>query len=107
MYQASFVGFFPAMDPKYSCIVVINNPKKGQVYGGKVAGPIFKELADKVFALDVGIHKPVFSDGIIKNLPDIKQGDFMKASTILDALGISSSQINAPYIVAKSRLERN
>ncbi len=49
-YKASFVGYFPAEDPKYSCIVVINNPTKGVYYGGSIAGPVFREIADKVYA---------------------------------------------------------
>lgn len=51
VYQASFVGYFPADHPRYSCIVVINGPSKGVYYGGSVAGPVFKELAEKVYAL--------------------------------------------------------
>ncbi len=49
-YKASFAGYFPADNPKYSCIVVINNPTKGIYYGGSIAGPVFKEIADKVYA---------------------------------------------------------
>ena len=49
-YKASFVGYFPADAPKYSCIVVVNNPSKGAYYGGAVAAPVFKEIADRVFA---------------------------------------------------------
>lgn len=49
-YKASFVGYFPAENPTYSCIVVINNPTKGVYYGGSIAGPVFKEIADKVYA---------------------------------------------------------
>jgi cell division protein FtsI (penicillin-binding protein 3) len=48
-YQASFCGYFPADDPKYSCIVVIVGPK-GAFYGGSVAGPVFRSIADKVYA---------------------------------------------------------
>ena len=48
-YQASFAGYFPAEDPKYSCIVVIVGPQ-GAYYGGSVAGPVFREVADKVYA---------------------------------------------------------
>ncbi len=48
-YQASFCGYFPADNPKYSCIVVIVGPK-GAFYGGSVAGPVFREIADKVYA---------------------------------------------------------
>lgn len=49
-YKASFVGYFPADSPKYSMIVVINNPRKGLYYGGSIAGPVFREVADKVYA---------------------------------------------------------
>lgn len=48
-YQASFCGYFPANDPKYSIIVVIVGPK-GKFYGGSVAGPVFRGIADKVYA---------------------------------------------------------
>ncbi|MEZ5000809.1 MAG: penicillin-binding transpeptidase domain-containing protein [Bacteroidales bacterium] len=49
-YQASFVGYFPAEDPVYSCIVVVNAPSNSVYYGNQVAGPVFKEIADKVYA---------------------------------------------------------
>lgn len=48
-YQASFCGYFPADNPRYSCIVVIVGPK-GKFYGGTVAGPVFRSIADKVYA---------------------------------------------------------
>ena len=49
-YQASFVGYFPADKPLYTCIVIINNPTQGSYYGGLVAGPVFKEIAEKVYS---------------------------------------------------------
>ena len=49
-YVASFAGFFPADKPKYSCIVVVHNPKKEKgYYGATVAAPIFKEIAQKIY----------------------------------------------------------
>ena len=48
-YQASFVGYFPADKPEFTCIVVIVGPK-GKFYGGSVAGPVFRGIADKVYA---------------------------------------------------------
>lgn len=51
-YKASFVGYFPADNPKYSCIVVINNPSKGVYYGGAISAPVFREIADRVYATD-------------------------------------------------------
>ena len=49
-YQASFVGYFPAENPLYSCIVVINAPSNSVYYGNLVAGPVFKEISDKVYS---------------------------------------------------------
>jgi cell division protein FtsI (penicillin-binding protein 3) len=49
-YVASFAGFFPADNPKYSCIVVVHDPdKKKGYYGAVVAAPIFKEIAQKIY----------------------------------------------------------
>ncbi len=49
-YQASFVGYFPADNPLYSCIVVVNAPSNWVYYGNVVSGPVFKEIADKVYS---------------------------------------------------------
>jgi cell division protein FtsI (penicillin-binding protein 3) len=50
-YISSFVGFFPAENPKYSCIVVVHKPNtsKNNYYGADVAGPVFKRIAQKIF----------------------------------------------------------
>jgi cell division protein FtsI (penicillin-binding protein 3) len=50
-YASSFVGYFPAEDPIYSCIVVVHKPNtsKNNYYGADVAGPVFKRIAQKVF----------------------------------------------------------
>ena len=49
-YISSFAGFFPADNPKYSCIVVIHNPdKKIGYYGADVSGPVFKSIAQKIY----------------------------------------------------------
>lgn len=54
-YQSSFAGYFPAENPKYSMIVVIQNPRNGY-YGATIAGPVFRELADMVYANDMDMH---------------------------------------------------
>ncbi len=76
-YIASFVGYFPAENPKYSCIVVIHEPdKKIGFYGNKVAAPVFSEIAHK---LHIGL--PVIDE--IK-LSEVKQdssyNDYYKLS---------------------------
>ncbi len=49
-YISSFAGYFPADNPKYSCIVVIHEPEKGiGYYGADVSGPVFKKVAQKIF----------------------------------------------------------
>jgi cell division protein FtsI (penicillin-binding protein 3) len=68
-YQASFVGYFPADKPKYSCIVIVNAPSGDVYYGGKVSGPIFKQIADRVFATEMDIHAPV--NGLVNPLTEI------------------------------------
>ncbi|MBN9379804.1 MAG: transpeptidase family protein [Chitinophagaceae bacterium] len=55
IYQSSFAGYFPADHPMYSCIVVIKNkPFAKKYYGAAVAGPVFKELADKLMSTESG-----------------------------------------------------
>jgi cell division protein FtsI (penicillin-binding protein 3) len=56
-YQASFVGYFPADNPLYSCIVVVSDPSNWVYYGNVVSGPVFKEIADKVYA--TSFYKPL------------------------------------------------
>ena len=58
-YQASFVGYFPADKPLYTCIVIINSPSNGIYYGGLVAGPVFKEIAEKVYSTSVDFLEPI------------------------------------------------
>ncbi|MCZ4244676.1 penicillin-binding protein [Pedobacter punctiformis] len=57
-YQASFVGYFPADKPKYSMIVVINDPRGGY-YGALVSGPVFREIADRIYASDMQMYNDV------------------------------------------------
>lgn len=50
-YRASFAGYFPADNPKYSCIVVVTKPKKELgFYGNIVAAPVFKEIRNSLYA---------------------------------------------------------
>ncbi len=59
-YQSSFVGYFPADNPKYSCIAVISNTTSGVYYGGAVALPVFQAIANRLYSrdLDTGIANP-------------------------------------------------
>lgn len=86
-YQASFVGYFPADKPKYSCIVIVNAPSGDVYYGGLVAGPIFKQIADRVYATELDIHQAVNAAVVSKeSVPQAKSG------------------LTAPTVTAASRL---
>ncbi len=76
MYLASFAGYFPADNPRYSLIVTINNPRGGVFYGGSVAGPVFKEIAERVFAASNLFEDPVDEAETPETpeLPEIKKG---------------------------------
>jgi cell division protein FtsI (penicillin-binding protein 3) len=57
-YVSSFAGYFPADNPQYSCIVVVHRPDKNdKIYGADVAGPVFKSIAQKIYATSP--HKEV------------------------------------------------
>jgi cell division protein FtsI (penicillin-binding protein 3) len=62
-YQASFVGYFPADNPVYSCIVVINDPSGAEFYGSLVSTPIFRAVADRIYQTDPAFHK-ILNTGI-------------------------------------------
>jgi len=75
-YQASFCGYFPADEPRYSCIVVVYGPSKNAYYGASIACPVFKDIADKAYALDIKMHKEVVQspDSLYAGLPIVKSG---------------------------------
>ncbi len=56
-YNASFAGYFPAENPKYSLIVCVYAPQNGKYYGGAVAGPVFKEIAEHIIGIDEELMK--------------------------------------------------
>lgn len=90
-YQASFVGYFPAQNPMYSCIVVVNAPSKNVYYGNLVAGPIFKEIADKVYATSIPLHKEIKKETHLASktpYPVSKNGYRHDLNTILTELDV-------------------
>ncbi|MCX2740180.1 penicillin-binding protein [Pontibacter anaerobius] len=96
-YSTSFAGYFPADNPKYSCIVIIDSPRGVNVYGGDVAAPVFKELADKAYARDLAMHKPMQAR-VVPNkdsMPVANAGSFDDLKMIYNKLGISTQTANA------------
>jgi len=88
-YFASFVGYFPADNPRYSCIVVVNRPRKGQYYGGSVAGPVFLEIAEKIYATRVEMRQQDTAEVSVKNEPGCIYSAYSKAIDMYMELGVS------------------
>ncbi|MHC1705958.1 MAG: penicillin-binding protein [Bacteroidales bacterium] len=99
-YKASFVGYFPADDPKFSCIVVVNNPSKGKYYGGAVSAPVFKEIADKVYATCLDLHHPVtLKEAVINDIPRIVAANKDDLNQVLTSLGYPySAEEGSPWL---------
>jgi len=121
-YASSFVGFFPADAPKYSCIVVVHKPStiNNNYYGADVAGPVFKRIAQKIFT-----DSPTMN--VVKNLkkknqsqeinfnrfdekvalkystiPNVKGMAGMDAVTLLENLGIKVKAIGVGKVKKQS-----
>jgi len=94
MYLASFAGYFPAENPLYSLIVTFNNPRGGY-YGASVAGPVFKEIAEKVYAFQTIIDEPEEDvDDKKLVLPDIKKGQSEDILEVISALKLKNVKGN-------------
>jgi len=105
-YNTSFVGYFPAKDPQYSCIVVIDKPKGFRQYGSNVAAPVFKEIADKIYARDLKMHAPYIAQ-IEENegvFPVIKAGFREDLQKICDELSIpNQTTTNEEWVKAQRK----
>jgi cell division protein FtsI (penicillin-binding protein 3) len=96
-YQGSLCGYFPAGNPKYSMIVVISEPANGQYYANTVAGPVFRDVADKVYSTNTEIHKPIDADtnrNILKT-PYVKSG-------ATEDIELVTNMLKVPCIKAKN-----
>ena len=92
-YRASFAGYFPADQPKYSCIVIVADTKSGIYYGGAIAAPVFREVADLIYATDPAFH--TLSTGPLaetQSLPASKDGDRQSLEILYDALSIDHTK---------------
>src|SRR5687768_4506229 len=105
-YITSFVGYFPAHDPKYSAMVLIKNPRGWYQYGSNVAAPVFKEIADNIYARDIQLHEPMSLQKYVKNdvLPFIKAGNQEELTLLCNELGISNHGLTEEEWVRTSRV---
>lgn len=120
-YIASFAGYFPADKPKYSCIVVIHKPNVSKgYYGNIVAGPVFKKIAQKIYAsnpqadeienIDTAPARMqksldtyyVKAQKETKNLPDLRGMDVMDAIAIVENMGATVKIVGAGKVRSQS-----
>ena len=120
-YISTFVGYFPADKPKYSCIVVIHKPnKKKGYYGNVVAAPVFKTISDKIFSSIPQLENTVKWDqlknyqnefnsvsiNIIDNdFKKIKGKNFFEILPILENLGYNVEHTGEGLIVKDYKVE--
>ncbi|MCD4737103.1 MAG: transpeptidase family protein [Bacteroidales bacterium] len=113
-YNASFVGYFPAGNPKYSCIVVVSKPSTGRYYASSVAVPVFKEIADKVYSTNLDIHQhlpdtvdktdyPVWAIGNRMDLEEIYNTLSIPLDTLSTTADWAVSVISGDAVMLKTR----
>ncbi len=94
-YYTSFAGYFPADKPKYSAIVIVDSPKGFNAYGGDISAPVFKEIADKIYAQDLKLNPKVNQQVILAEMeqtefPFIQAGKVDELQLICNQFGISN-----------------
>jgi cell division protein FtsI (penicillin-binding protein 3) len=104
-YITSFVGYFPAEAPKYSAIVLIKNPRGWYQYGSSVAAPVFKEIADNIYARDIELHAPMDAKKFTEQdfLPVIRGGNQQELTMLCNELGITNESKTEEEWVKASR----
>lgn len=107
-YQGSFVGYFPADNPLYTCIVIINSPSGGNYYGGLVAGPVFKEIAEKVYSSSVDFIKPInHSKDLLTKSPDVITTRSNEMNSMAKAFGLPVNSGDSEAYVYRNARDTN
>jgi cell division protein FtsI (penicillin-binding protein 3) len=89
-YSTSFCGYFPTDKPKYSCIVVVDSPRNGRIYGADVAAPVFREVADKCMARDLLSQRPLLAKARLNksHVPLVRAGMQDELALVCQKLGL-------------------
>lgn len=100
-HQVSFCGYFPADDPLYTCIVVIREPRNGYPSGGKMAGSIFKNIAERTIAIKSNRKPESFEPDTVLNLPKLpfgKAGSYTALKTVMNNLQLPLAENKADWV---------
>ena len=90
-HQVSFCGYFPADNPKYSCIVVVRNPRIGYPSGGGMSGMVFKHIAERTYAQSTYIEA-IERDTNTVFIPQVKNGHYAELMTVLNQIDVDSEE---------------
>ena len=99
-HRASFVGYFPADAPKYSCIVVISKPQKARTHGGDLAAPVFRELSDRVVGTRIDFNKTNIKESTVK-YPVIGYGNGGDFYAFCKCLGLHITKPSVMWVKGK------
>ena len=103
-HQVAFCGYFPADEPKYSCIVVIRRPRIGYPSGGTMSGGVVKAIAEKVYASHMSVDvRDMERDSLAVILPAAKNGNLEALENVLDKLdvNVNTDSLETKWVVAK------
>jgi cell division protein FtsI (penicillin-binding protein 3) len=104
-YTASFVGFFPAENPKAVCLVVLDRPRAGSYYGGQASAPIFKAIVEKIRTMADRLHTaapaPKIAEGSSRAVPDVRNVRTDVAVSLLKNEGFVPDVTGAGSIVVE------
>lgn len=90
-YWLSFAGYFPADNPRYTCIVCLK--KSGlPASGGGMSGAVFHQIAEGVMARNLKLDVKDAHDSTSIGIPDVKNGNIFDANYVLNHLGIQTNQ---------------
>ncbi len=90
-YWLSFAGYFPANNPRYSCIVCLK--KSGlPASGGGMSGVVFHHISEGVMARSLKLDVKDAHDSTSIIIPDVKNGNILDADYVLRHLGIKTNQ---------------
>ena len=122
-YISTFVGYFPADKPKYSCIVVIHKPNKNKgYYGSTVAAPVFKKIAEKLYSITPQLQAEFTWNEILKSkskinelkiesskneIIDLKGKNFNEVLPMLENLGFYVEYKGKGLIIKKYNIIKN
>lgn len=108
-HQVSFCGYFPADDPKYSCIVVIRRPRIGYPSGGTMAGGVLRTIAEKIYASHITFDlRKIDPDSTAVLLPSVKGGDYKALEDVLDELDVKTDtdSLETQWVLASADSEK-